>query len=65
MWYVSILKCANTHYYYGCTSNLTERLQRHQSGQVPATKGILPVILQTYIAFSDKYKTFEFEKYLK
>ena len=65
MWYVYILKCANGKYYYGCTSDLKERFKRHQNGHVPATAGILPVELKSYIAFADKYKAFEFEKYLK
>lgn len=64
MTYVYILKC-NIGYYVGCTLDLKDRLQRHQKGQVEATKDRLPVILKTYIAFDDKYKAFEFEKYLK
>jgi putative endonuclease len=32
---------------------------------VPATKPFLPVELIFYCAFKDKYKAFEFEKYLK
>lgn len=47
------------------TENLDERLNRHQSGWVPATKDRLPVKLETYIVFNDKYKAFNFEKYLK
>ena len=34
-------------------------------GQVIATKNKLPVELVTYIAFTDKYKAYNFEKYLK
>jgi putative endonuclease len=65
MWYVYILKCGDAKHYYGCTTNIHERLERHKKGYVPATKERLPVELTTYIAFSDKYKVFEFEKYLK
>jgi predicted GIY-YIG superfamily endonuclease len=65
MWFVYILKCADGHHYTGCSENIDERLNRHISGNVPATKGRLPVSLITYIAFSDKYKAFEFERYLK
>jgi putative endonuclease len=65
MWFVYILKCSDGHFYTGCTENLDERLGRHNAGYVPATKGRLPVALITYIAFSDKYKAFEFERYLK
>ena len=45
--------------------DLKDRLSRHQRGSVPATKEIRPVELISYIAFSDKYKAFEYEKYLK
>jgi predicted GIY-YIG superfamily endonuclease len=34
-------------------------------GQVIATKYSLPVELVTYIAFTDKFKAYNFEKYLK
>ena len=64
-WYVYILRLSNNQTYTGCTSNLEERLFRHQSGYVPATKSHLPVHLIFYCAFTDKYKAFEFEKYLK
>ena len=65
MWFVYILKCSNGTFYVGCTSNLDGRLNRHDSGGVLATKMRLPVVLITYIAFSDKYKAFALEKYLK
>jgi putative endonuclease len=64
MYYVYSLKC-NDGFYIGCTDNLRDRLTRHQKGYVPATKNRLPVILNFYIAVNDKYKAFEFEKYLK
>jgi predicted GIY-YIG superfamily endonuclease len=65
MQYVYILKCKNNKPYTGCTSNLKERMERHDCGYVPATKDLLPIELMYYFAFSDKYKAFEFEKYLK
>jgi len=40
-------------------------LQRHNNGYVPATENRRPVKLVTYLVFNDKYKAFEFEKYLK
>ena len=64
-WYVYILKCNNGTIYTGCTNNLGDRIKRHNLGQVIATKNILPVELVTYIAFTDKYRAYEFEKYLK
>ena len=65
MWYVYILKCSDNSYYTGCTNNLDERLKRHRERKVHYTKDKLPVELITYIAFSDKYKAYNFEKYLK
>lgn len=62
---VYILRCADEKPYTGCAENLEERLGRHNNGYVPATKDRRPVKLITYIVFSDKYKAFEFEKYLK
>ncbi len=64
MYYVYSLKCRDG-YYTGCTSDLRDRLQRHQKGQVPATKNRSPLKLEFYFAIEDKYKAFAFEKYLK
>ena len=65
MQFVYILQCSDDHLYTGCTENLEERLKRHNSGHVPATKSRLPVVLLTYIGFTNKQKAFAFEKYLK
>ena len=65
MYYVYILKCNDEANYTGCTDDLKARLERHNKGYVPATKSRLPVELIFYCAFKDKYKAFEFEKYLK
>ncbi|PIV31801.1 hypothetical protein COS33_01310 [Candidatus Wolfebacteria bacterium CG02_land_8_20_14_3_00_37_12] len=62
---VYILKCFDGKLYTGCTENLEERLERHNNGYVLATENRRPVKLITHIVFSDKYKAFEFEKYLK
>jgi predicted GIY-YIG superfamily endonuclease len=60
MWYVYLLRCSDGTIYTGCTSNLEERLKRHRSKQVSYTKTRLPVEVETYIAFSDKYKAYIF-----
>lgn len=65
MYTVYLLLCNDGTYYTGCTSNLEERLKRHNSGQVSYTALRLPFQLITYIVFSDKYKAYRFEKYLK
>jgi len=64
MYYVYSLKCKDG-FYVGCTDNIKDRLERHQKGHVPATASRLPVELDFYFAIEDKYKAFEFEKYLK
>lgn len=63
--YVYILRCADSKPYVGCTDNLKERIERHNKGNVPATKTRLPIILIGYFAFKNKYTAFSFEKYLK
>jgi predicted GIY-YIG superfamily endonuclease len=65
MWFVYILKCSDGKLYTGCTEDIDERLNRHNSGYVNSTKFRLPVTLVSYTAFPDKYKAFEFENYLK
>ena len=65
MWIVYILKYSDGKFYTGCTSELEELLVRHHAGNVPATKGRLPLILITYLVFSEKQKAYDFEKYLK
>jgi putative endonuclease len=65
MYTVYILKCFDGKLYIGCTKNLKERLIRHNNGYIPATKNRLPIKLILFIVFNDKYKAFQFEKYLK
>ena len=65
MWFVYILKCADGTFYTGCTSNLDERLKLHKKGENIYTRTRLPFMLISYFAFSDKYKAYNFEKYLK
>lgn len=64
MYYVYNLRCKDG-YYIGCTNNLKERIKRHMTGQVPATKDRQPIKLIAYFAFNNKYVAFNFEKYLK
>ena len=65
MQYVYILRCKDNSSYVGCTSDLKERYKRHCDGQVPSTRANLPVELIFYCAFKEKFKAFQFEKYLK
>lgn len=65
MWTVYILQCVDNTFYTGCTQNLSDRLERHRNGEVQYTSTRLPFQLVTHIVFTDKYKAFFFEKYLK
>jgi putative endonuclease len=65
MYYVYILKCKDGKHYTGCTSDLRRRFQQHVDGGVRATVNNLPVELRFYCAFVEKYKAFDFERYLK
>lgn len=64
-YYVYILRCSNNSPYVGCTDNLKNRLDKHNRGYVDATKNLLPIKLNCYFAFPNRYTAFKFEKYLK
>lgn len=64
-WVVYILRSEDNRIYTGCTSNLKERLAKHNNGYVPATKSLIPLELVSYFVFTNKYTAFSFEKYLK
>ena len=52
--------------YAASSGELTpHEIRRHNKGENTYTKTRRPVVLITYIAFSDKYKAINFEKYLK
>ena len=51
--------------YLGMTTDLKERLQRHNAGKSFHTSKFKPWKLTTYIAFSDRAKARVFEHYLK
>jgi predicted GIY-YIG superfamily endonuclease len=62
---VYILHCGDGKPHTGCSDNLKDRINRHQKGQIPATKNRRPIKLICYFAFANKYTAFNFEKYLK
>jgi putative endonuclease len=65
MWTVYILKCSDNTYYVGCTSDIDQRLIRHNKGEVKYTASRLPIQIVHQSVFYDKYKAYEFEIYLK
>ena len=67
MKYVYILQSIGfpDHFYTGITTDVDERLVRHNGKQVPHTAKYVPWRLKTYVAFSDETQALAFEKYLK
>ena len=64
--YVYVLKSKKDRLLYtGCTSDLRERLKKHNNGQVPSTKLRVPLELIYYEVCVDKNEAFHREKYLK
>jgi predicted GIY-YIG superfamily endonuclease len=51
--------------YIGYTTDLRRRFHDHNAGKSPATKGVSPWRLRTYLAFSSKMPALRFERYLK
>jgi len=66
-YYVYILQSAvdTERFYTGFTENLETRLKDHNSGKNPHTAKQKPWRIKTAIAFSDRNKALEFERYLK
>jgi len=65
IWTVYILKCFDGKYYIGCTSDMTKRLLAHNRRRVKYTSTRLPLELIVSMSFKDKYRAYEFERYLK
>jgi len=53
------------HFYSGFTENLKERLKYHNTGSCPHTAKYRPWHIKTAIAFTDRQKALDFERYLK
>jgi putative endonuclease len=66
MYYVYILiSKKDRKLYVGCTQDIKNRLHRHNSGFVEATKVRRPLELLYYEEISDKTEAFQRERYLK
>ncbi len=65
--YVYILQSQSSreHFYVGLTDDLKDRLRRHNSGEVPHTSKFGPWEIKTAVAFNDRDRAAEFERYLK
>jgi len=51
--------------YVGCTSDLRQRLETHNSGGSIHTRKDRPWELIVCLSFKEKHRAYEFEKYLK
>lgn len=67
MRYVYLLESEGVHgqRYIGVTSDLRRRLAEHNAGKSPHTSRYVPWKLVTYVAFADRLKAEDFERYLK
>jgi len=65
--YVYILqsRVAEETFYVGFTEDLQARLNTHNSGQVVHTAKHRPWRIKTAVAFTDRQRAIEFERYLK
>jgi len=65
MYYVYILRLRDKTFYIGYSSELKQRVNAHQRGEISQTKNLRPLKLVFYAAFESKLKALQFEKYLK
>lgn len=66
-YYVYFLRSSkdSSKFYIGYTTNLKERLKKHNSGGSHHTKKDKPWKLVTFVGFDSKEKAISFEKYVK
>ena len=67
MYYVYLLQSESSPHqrYVGFTADLRARLRTHNAGGSPHTRKYRPWRLVGYIAFHDKRRCLDFERYLK
>jgi putative endonuclease len=63
--YIMASLSAPDHFYVGFTEDLKDRLRRHNGGEVPHTSKFRPWRIKTAIAFIDRDRALQFERYLK
>jgi predicted GIY-YIG superfamily endonuclease len=63
--YILVSELDPARHYVGLSDNLKDRLRRHNAGEVSHTAKHRPWKLETAIAFRERAKAAEFEKYLK
>lgn len=65
MYYVYLLRLANSDIYTGSTPDLKRRIKQHETNKSIATKNLLPLELVWYCAFPNRLEARRFETYLK
>jgi len=66
MFYTYILQSVKSgRYYIGHTQNITERLERHNSGKVTATRNKGPWVLKYHETYASKAEAASRELYIK
>jgi len=66
MYYAYILKSEKDgKYYYGSTGNLSERLLKHNKGEVKATKHRRPFVIHFFEEFETRAAAFRREHFFK
>lgn len=63
--YVLVSEKHPERHYTGYTTNLQDRLRRHNNGDVPHTDKYKPWRIETAVRFSSEEKAHAFERYLK
>jgi putative endonuclease len=53
------------HFYVGLTEDLHARLKKHNAGEVPRSVKFCPWRIKTAIAFTNRERASQFERYLK
>lgn len=51
--------------YYGITPHLESRINDHNTGKSPHTSKYVPWKLVSCVSFADKFRAYQFEKYIK
>ena len=66
-YYVYILQSLNLpdHFYVGLTEDLKQRLVKHNAGEVPHSSRFRPWRIKTAVAFTERSRAADFERYLK
>ena len=67
MFYVYLIESQNDprQRYIGLTEDLRKRMAEHNGGEAKHTSKFAPWRVVTYVAFDNRQKAAEFEKYLK